>query len=124
MTEVPLSELTYMEKPKTVESILKRDFSEDFVQKMRNRIATSHFKYGWAKETFPDKGHALGTCMLEILSYYETGNLEYLVDAANYCLLEFKNPSLPYAHFEATDSHKSPGMVKRVIKPWEIPRKI
>lgn len=103
-----------------IASILKRDFSEDFVQKMRNRIATSHFKYGWARDTFPEKGHAIATAQLQIITYYETGNIEHLIDAANYCMLEYMAPSLPHSHFEATDSHKSPGMVRRVIKPWEV----
>ena len=28
--------------------ILKRDFSENFIDKMRNAIEMSHYKYGWA----------------------------------------------------------------------------
>lgn len=34
--------------------MLSRDFLEDFVQKMRNRIVVSHYKYGWMKDTYPE----------------------------------------------------------------------
>jgi hypothetical protein len=108
------------EPKKDIATVLKEDFSEDFVQKMRNRIATSHFKYGPASIDFPEVCHAIGTALLEIATYYETGNTEYLVDAANYVMLEYMFPSLPEARFSATDSNKSPGHIKRVIKPWEV----
>lgn len=104
-------------KPSTdhIDLALKKNFSEDFVQKMRNRVATSSFKYGnWDQN---DKNtHFLATAMLEIISYLETGNTEYLVDAANYCMAEFMLPSVPGAGFEAGDSHKSPGVVTRRLR--------
>lgn len=35
--------------------------------------------------------------------YQATGNKEYLVDAFNYCLLEWARPYHPNAHFESTE---------------------
>ena len=35
------------------EEILKRDFSDEFVTKMRNAIEMSHYKYGWMSDTYP-----------------------------------------------------------------------
>lgn len=95
----------------TIDQILKRDFSEDFVQKMRNRIAMSHFKYGWMKDTYPEIGNAIASLKERLELYEKTGNLEYLIDVANFAMIETMYPRHPKAHFEATDSDKSPGVV-------------
>lgn len=41
--------------------------------------------------------------------YAETGNTEFLVDAANFAMIEFMLPSHPNAFFEGTDDDQSPG---------------
>lgn len=95
----------------TSEEILKRDFSEDFVQKMRNRIIVSHYKYGWMKESYPELADAIA-CLEERLALFkETGNTEHLIDVANFAMIEFMYPRHPDAHFKATDSDASPGLV-------------
>lgn len=35
--------------------------------------------------------------------YLKTGNREYIVDAFNYCLLEWNSPQHPASHFKAID---------------------
>lgn len=95
-----------------LKKILDEDFSEDFIQKMRNRVMTSHFKYGPARDSFK-KVNAVATAMLELVTYLETGNREYLVDAANYIMFEYMFPALPHSHFHAGDSHQSAGTVQR-----------
>lgn len=37
----------------TREEILKRDFSEAFVRKMKNAIEMSYYKYGFSSKTYP-----------------------------------------------------------------------
>lgn len=92
------------------EEILKRDFSEDFVTKMKNAIETSHYKYGWASKTYPELAQAY-KCIHERLELYEkTHNKEYLVDIANFAMIEFKYPSFKDSKYEPTDSDKSPGL--------------
>ena len=54
----------------TREEILKRDFSEAFISKMKNAIETSHFKYGWANKTYPELAQAY-KCIKERLEAYE-----------------------------------------------------
>ena len=39
-----------------------------------------------------------------------THNKEYLVDVANFALIEYKYPSYPDATYTPTDSDKSPGL--------------
>ena len=45
-----------------------------------------------------------------IKKYLETGNTEYLCDAANYLMFEYMYPQKEGAYFEATDSEGSAGV--------------
>lgn len=92
------------------ETILKRDFSEEFVAKMKNAMLLSHYKYGYVSQTYPELAQAY-KCIRERLELYEeTHNTEYLVDAANFCMIEFMFPAFADARYIATDSDKSPGL--------------
>lgn len=94
----------------TREEILKRDFSEAFINKMKNAIETSHYKYGWASKTYPELAQA-HKCIEERLRLYNlTHNTEYLVDVANFAMLEFMYPSFKDAKYTPTDSDNSPGL--------------
>lgn len=95
----------------TTEQILKKDFSETFVQKMKNRMLMSHYKYGWAKDTYPELADAVACLEQRLAMYKESGNLEHLVDVANFAMIEFMYPRHPDAHFQGSDSDKSPGLV-------------
>ena len=58
----------------TTEQILKQDFSEDFIQKMRNRILVSHYKYGWVTDSYPELAETVA-CLEQRLELYKmTGN--------------------------------------------------
>lgn len=95
---------------KTREEILKQDFSESFVFKMKNAIEMSHYKYGDARKTYPELAQAY-KCIQERLDLYvKTQNKEYLVDVANFAMLEFLYPAFENAHYTPTDSDKSPGL--------------
>lgn len=92
------------------EEILKRDFSEVFVTKMKNAIEMSHYKYGWANKTYPELAQAY-KCIAERLEMYiETHNKEYLIDVANFAMLEFKYSSFSDAKYKPMDSNQSPGL--------------
>ena len=94
----------------TREEIMKRDFSEEFVNKMRNAIEMSHYKYGWMSNTYPELAQAV-KCIQERLDLYnETHNTEYLIDIANFAMIEYKHPSYEDAKYTPTDSNKSPGL--------------
>lgn len=94
----------------TRESILKRDFSEEFIIKMKNAIELSHYKYGWMSETYPELAQAV-KCIQERLDLYnKTHNLDYLVDVANFAMIEYKYPAYSDAAYTPQDSDKSPGL--------------
>lgn len=94
----------------TREEILSRDFSNEFITKMQNAIETSHYKYGWASKTYPELAQAIKCAKERLEAYEKTGNKEYLIDAANFSMLEYLYPSIKNAHYTPTDSNKSIGL--------------
>lgn len=97
-------------KMDSLEHILSRDFPEEFINLMKNRIVVSHYKYGWMSQTYPELAQAVKSIQTRLDKYIETGNTEWLVDVANFAMIEWKHPSLSGAHFRATDSKESPGL--------------
>jgi hypothetical protein len=85
------------------------EFSEKFVEGMRNRMEVSFHKYGPIKDAYPHKVDAIKSLKIRLDKYEATGNTEYLIDAANFAMIEFMLPAHPEAHFEATDTNGSPG---------------
>lgn len=92
------------------EDILKRDFSEEFIAKMKNAIETSHYKYGWASKTYPELAQGINCIDDRIRAYKETRNKDYLVDIANFAMLEYLYPMFEDAHYTPGDSDKSVGL--------------
>lgn len=95
----------------TEEEMRDKYTSIKFHDLMNNRMFVSHYKYGDTRDAYPEKVSALHSLYLRIEKYKETGNAEYLVDVANFAMIEFMHPSLPNAFFQATDSSGSPGLV-------------
>lgn len=96
--------------PKEFEDILRKDFSDSFIGKMKRAIITSHYKYGWMHKTYPELAQAV-KCIRERLDLYEkTHNTEYLVDVANFAMIEFMYPSYPDSKYTPQDSGSSPGL--------------
>jgi hypothetical protein len=75
-------------------------FDPKFLQMMVNRLIVGRYRHG--KNTSKQK--YLNRLKGAITHYEETGNQEFLLDAANYALLEAHHPSLPNAHFKHSDS--------------------
>ena len=96
--------------PNTREDILNRDFSEPFVNRMKNAIVMSHYKYGWMSQTYPELAQAYKCIQERLELYIKTHNTEYLVDVANFAMIEFVHPSFKDSRYTPTDSDKSPGL--------------
>ena len=93
------------------DTILDSEYSEEFDNLRKNRVAISYYKYGPARMNFK-RGYvrALGSLKKCIKKYEETHNTEYLCDAANYAMFEFMFPMYEDAYFKATDSNESAGI--------------
>lgn len=94
------------------EEILSTEYSEEFDQLRKNRMVMSFYKYGPMQTNYGEKLiDALGSMDLCITKYKKTGNTEYLVDAANYAMIEYMYPQHVNGHFEPTDHSGSAGIV-------------
>lgn len=91
------------------ESVPDSEFSLEFVQGMADRMATSYFKYGLVADAYPQKVNALKSMQARVEKYLKTGNTEFLMDAANFLMIEYMRPSVEGAKYEPTDSKASPG---------------
>lgn len=87
------------------------EFSIEFLQGMINRMIVSYHKYGPITDAYPQKVNALDSLRLRLEMYERTHNTEYLIDAANFAMVEFMLPSYEDAIFLGTDSDGSPGRV-------------
>lgn len=94
-----------------LQEILKSEFSETFVDGMRNRMVVSFYKYGPLVMAYGEGGkvNAMASLTDRLRKYAETKNTEYLMDAANFAMIEYMHPSLPGAYFAGTDADASPG---------------
>ncbi len=90
----------------TPEEILAKEFSEEFVQGMRNRIVVGFLRYGPSKQNVKIKA-AVVWLEERLEMYQKTGNTEFLVDIANFAMLEFMFPSHQEAHYHAGDRVRS-----------------
>ena len=102
-----------IKKPKSVPDT---EFSMVFLQGMVDRMGVSYFKYGPVAEA-KGKINEIESLKIRLNKYLETGNTEYLMDVANFAMIEFMQPSHPRAYFRPTDARESPG---RVWQPDEF----
>lgn len=99
---------------------MSEEYSDKFDELRKNRVMTSFYKYGSAKNNFSTGNvQAIPTLELCLNKYKETGNLDYILDLCNYAMFEFMYPQHPKAHFRATESHESAGIVGMSVKEME-----
>lgn len=97
----------------SMNDVLRTEFSDVFVSGMKDRMVVSYYKYGAVANAYPDKVNAITSLTDRLRKYAETGNTEFMIDAANFAMIEFMHPSHPGAFFEGTDSDQSPGRRSR-----------
>lgn len=97
-----------MQYKDTSEEILRRDWSNSFadrmlgamptgqqkafVDMMKNRIIVSHHKYGWMNKNYPELCKAVPCLEQRLKCYLKERNIEYLLDVANFALIEYLYP--------------------------------
>jgi hypothetical protein len=87
------------------------EISESFLVSMVRRMHMSFHKYGPIREAFPKNVNAVKCALNSVAAYTKTGNIEYLVDSANYLMIEAKRPLRKRAYWKAGDADLSPGRV-------------
>jgi hypothetical protein len=79
---------------------------------MADRMSVSYHKYGDFRLAYPRDVDAIACLRQRLARYEETGNTEWLMDVANFAMIEFEAPRHPQAHYRPTDSSESPGRVR------------
>lgn len=64
------------------------EFDPEFVVRMMGAMMVSFHKYGRVAEAYPLKFDAASDVRARMAKYRETGNRHYLVDAANFAMIE------------------------------------
>ena len=83
--------------------IIHSEDSPKFHERMRQAMALSFHKYGPVKTAYPHKVNAIASLEKRLQLYKETGNADYLVDVANFAMIEFMLPAHEQFHDKPTD---------------------
>lgn len=86
--------------------ILATEWSSKFEEAMKCAIINSYYKYGKASENYGKYKclDARANLRKRLEEYEKTGNTEFLVDVANFAMLEFMFPSVEGARYEPTST--------------------
>ncbi len=72
-----------------LEDAMITEWSPEFEKAMRNRLLIGAYRYGPMRKSGEEDGANAKEAIRRIGRYLKTGKLEGLVDAANFCLVEF-----------------------------------
>jgi hypothetical protein len=86
-----------------IDQLRDSEWSIEFETLMRNRLVMGALRYGKLHASGKPPYDRVTSCKRRLDLYAQTGNLEYLVDAANMCLLEFEESVHPLRHWESID---------------------
>lgn len=99
-----LVELAKLDPRFSYKNLVQSEWSPNFEQLMRNRLIMGALRYGLLNDTANKPSYdRMASIKKRADKYAETGNLEFLVDMANLCLLEFEEGQHPNKHFHAVD---------------------
>lgn len=103
-----------------VENILKTEYSNEFDSMRKNSMVVGFHEYGPIKINY-ENGFikAISSCEKCIELYKQTGNQKYLVDMANFAMIEFMHPSHHNAHRNRQDSVNSATVKKGCYREIE-----
>lgn len=84
------------------------EFDAEFAVRMMAAMMVSYHKYGRVADAYPMKFDAASDVRARMKKYRETGNKHFLVDAANFAMIEAMHPSRE-ASWGTNDAADSPG---------------
>ena len=95
----------------SLKDIEESQWNPKFEELRKNRMILGFFRYGKIlgnKKKFANVDSAI----LRLKKYQETGNSEFLVDAANLCMIEFAQENHPNFHFDSVDDGEHTKQIK------------
>jgi hypothetical protein len=85
------------------------EFDPEFVIRMMSAMMVSYHKYGRLADAYPVKFSAQDDVRARMAKYRATGNKHFLVDAANFAMIEAMHPGRAGAEWAGNDAADSPG---------------
>lgn len=79
------------------------EYQPRFWRRMLTSMAVSFYKYGPIAKAYPHKVDAIASLKARLKLYEETGNADYLIDVANFAMIEFIHPAHEKYHDDPTD---------------------
>lgn len=79
-------------------AMLARDTSRTFHDLMDSVMLVNGHKYGDIAEAYPDRVDAIASLKGRLERYEKDGNVRWLVDVANFAMIEFTHPRHERAH--------------------------
>lgn len=70
---------------------------------MNQAMTVSYHKYGPVKDAYPHKVNAIASLEQRLKLYKKTHNADYLIDIANFSMIEYMRPSHDDFHDSPTD---------------------
>jgi len=86
-----------------ITTIEKTETSLKFWQRMKRSMVNSFHKYGAVAQAYPHKVKAIASLKKRLDLYEQTGNADYLIDVANFAMIEFMRPAHAQFHDKPTD---------------------
>lgn len=105
---------------RTIEKVLSTEYSQEFDDKRKVRMVIGFHEYGPVKAN-TENGFikAIDSAENCIELYKKTGNLKYVIDLANFAMMEYMFPQHPKAHLDGGDTVKSATVKKSCIRDIE-----
>lgn len=91
-----------LKKPSPLE-IIDAQLGWDFLYHMANQMSMGYFRYAPLNTQPIGSYDVVAGVKRRMERYEETGNQEFLVDAANMAMMEFHRPTHPAPHFTSED---------------------
>lgn len=92
------------------DNVPEDQIDKEFIQGMLDRMAVGFFNYGPMRR-YDNIPNSLENIKIRLRKYEESKNTEFLMDAANYCMMEFVRPFFPNAYYRPTTKEESPGAI-------------
>lgn len=92
-------------EPIDIDKMAKEQMSARFIDLMTNRMVLGTLRYGRWQDNKKNgiKYDRVGSIRKRLQLFEETGNSEYLVDIANFAMIEFEISDHPNLHFSPKD---------------------
>lgn len=97
--ECLLSDISLAKFPKGMTAVKCNGVVANVIDGMRRRMLVAFHRCGEVARGYPTPHNALGSVEIRVAEYQKTGNIEFLIDALNFLMIEFMFPKYSDVNF-------------------------